>query len=177
MVLLKHLCSGFPRSITVLWVDAQNTWCSICFCFFLEVWISSCVPHTVAVMTKEMIPGTDDSFIVTVRRDGPKSAEKLVRKTYRLSSQADAQSQQMSTLKGETRSVNFVIVAPTSLFFSLCHAAPISSCLQTSLSLSLSYHPPPPTPRTPPLFLPPTVSIYLPIPLGVFPPPYNQCGF
>lgn len=29
----------------------------------------------------------------------------------------------------------------------------------------------------PPLFLSLAVSIYLPIPLGVFPPPYNQCGF
>lgn len=88
----------------------------------------------------------------------PKSAEKLVRKAYRLSSWADAQSQQMSTLKGETRSVNCVIVAPTSLFFSLCHAAPISSCLQTSLSLSLSYHHP--TSRTSPP-LSPADCLYL----------------
>lgn len=138
------------------------------------MWILPCVPHTVAVMTKEMIPGTDDSFIVTIRRDGLKSVEKLVRKTYRLSSRADAQSQQMSTLKGETRSVNCVIVAPTSLFFSLCHAAPISSCLQTSLSLSLI---------TPPLAALPlsfsrrlSLSIF-PSPLVFFPLPTINVAF
>lgn len=146
------------------------------------MWISSCVPHTVAVMTEEMIPGTDDSFIVTTRRDGPKSAEKLVRKTYRLSSRADAQSQQMSTLKGETRSVNCVIVATRlpsfspsvmlhrfprackHLSLSLLSPSPPHSPLSFSRRLSLSIFP------SPLVFFPlPTINVAFKMPIDLFP--------
>lgn len=118
------------------------------------------------VQTGEMITVTDDSFNVNATCEYCTETElKLVQN---LSIVIKGRSSITANFHIEKKKKKKLSHFPLFLSLSCCTN---SSYLQTSLS----YHTSPSF--TPPLFLSLAVSIYLPIPLGVFPPPYNQCGF